>query len=167
MRLVLVIFSNAGSALGSCCSPKILIAWFLSAQDLDSLRSKRAIATTSTFLDFFATLRIYAASSLKERLPSINVRFTNSATTGLLIPPSNVLIVYALASGGAASVAALFIAGYLPGVLLGLALIGYIVFVAIKRKFIRGQRATLKEVLIYFRQAFFSLLMLVIVVGGI
>jgi len=42
-----------------------------------------------------------------------------SSTTGLLIPPSNVLIVYALASGGAASVAALFIAGYLPGILVG------------------------------------------------
>ena len=45
-----------------------------------------------------------------------------ASTTGLLIPPSNVLIVYALASGGAASVAALFVAGYLPGILVGLAL---------------------------------------------
>ena len=39
-----------------------------------------------------------------------------SATTGLLIPPSNVLIIYSLASGGV-SIAALFIAGYLPGLL--------------------------------------------------
>jgi len=45
-----------------------------------------------------------------------------SSTTGLLIPPSNVLIVYALASGGAASVASLFIAGYMPGLLVGVAL---------------------------------------------
>jgi len=44
-----------------------------------------------------------------------------SATTGLIIPPSNVLIVYSLASGGV-SIAALFIAGYVPGLLLGLAL---------------------------------------------
>jgi len=36
-----------------------------------------------------------------------------SATTGLIIPPSNILIVYSLASGGA-SIAALFLAGYLP-----------------------------------------------------
>ncbi|MGI9392218.1 MAG: TRAP transporter large permease subunit, partial [Parvibaculales bacterium] len=43
------------------------------------------------------------------------------STTGLLIPPSNVLIVYAVASGGA-SIAALFAAGYVPGILLGLAL---------------------------------------------
>jgi len=44
-----------------------------------------------------------------------------SATTGLLIPPSNVLIVYSLASGGV-SIAALFLAGYLPGLLVGLSL---------------------------------------------
>lgn len=45
----------------------------------------------------------------------------SSATTGLSIPPSNVLIVYSLASGGA-SITALFIAGYVPGILTGLAL---------------------------------------------
>lgn len=45
-----------------------------------------------------------------------------AATTGLLIPPSNVFIVYAMVAGGV-SVGALFVAGYLPGMLLGLALI--------------------------------------------
>src|SRR5210317_911353 len=44
-----------------------------------------------------------------------------SATTGLSIPPSNVLIVYSLASGGA-SITALFLAGYIPGILTGLAI---------------------------------------------
>ncbi len=42
-----------------------------------------------------------------------------SATTGLSIPPSNILIVYSLASGGA-SITALFIAGYIPGILTGM-----------------------------------------------
>ena len=40
-----------------------------------------------------------------------------AATTGMLIPPSNIMIVYAIASGGV-SIAALFVAGYLPGILL-------------------------------------------------
>jgi tripartite ATP-independent transporter DctM subunit len=44
-----------------------------------------------------------------------------SATTGLIIPPSNVLIVYSLASGGV-SIAALFVAGYVPGILTGMVL---------------------------------------------
>ncbi|NNF33247.1 MAG: TRAP transporter large permease [Saprospiraceae bacterium] len=97
---------------------------------------------------------------------SASVNLTSS-TTGLLIPPSNILIVYALASGGTASVAALFVAGYLPGILVGLALMGYIFYVSITKNFARGKRATFFEIWTYFRKAFFSLLLLVIVVGGI
>ena len=44
-----------------------------------------------------------------------------SATTGLSIPPSNILIVYSLASGGA-SITALFLAGYIPGILTGVSI---------------------------------------------
>src|SRR5919106_2828934 len=46
-----------------------------------------------------------------------------SATTGLLIPPSNIMIVYAVVAGNV-SVAALFMAGVLPGMLVGLAIMG-------------------------------------------
>ena len=90
-----------------------------------------------------------------------------ASTTGLLIPPSNVLIVYALASGGAASVAALFVAGYVPGILVGLALMIVAAVMARKHKFARGERTRLPEVWRAFRRAFFSLLMLVVIVGGI
>lgn len=90
-----------------------------------------------------------------------------ASTTGLLIPPSNVLIVYALASGGAASVAALFIAGYIPGILVGLALMAVAAVIARKRKFARGERVNISRVWQDFRKAFFSLLMLVVIVGGI
>ena len=90
-----------------------------------------------------------------------------ASTTGLLIPPSNVLIVYALASGGTASVASLFIAGYLPGILVGVALMLVAAFVARKNKFSRGASVKASQVFTDFRKAFFSLLMLVIIVGGI
>jgi tripartite ATP-independent transporter DctM subunit len=90
-----------------------------------------------------------------------------ASTTGLLIPPSNVLIVYALASGGAASVAALFIAGYIPGILVGLALMTVAAIVARKRKFPKGEKVKISQIWLDFRRAFFSLLMLVIIVGGI
>jgi tripartite ATP-independent transporter DctM subunit len=90
-----------------------------------------------------------------------------SSTTGLLIPPSNVLIVYALASGGAASVAALFIAGYIPGIIVGLALMIVAAFAARKGKFAKGNTVSFTQVFTDFRKAFFSLLMLVIIVGGI
>ena len=91
----------------------------------------------------------------------------SASTTGLLIPPSNVLIVYALASGGTASVAALFIAGYVPGILVGLALMVVAALISRRRKFARGERVSLPQVWRDFRRAFFSLLMLVVIVGGI
>lgn len=90
-----------------------------------------------------------------------------ASTTGLLIPPSNVLIVYALASGGAASVAALFVAGYLPGILVGLALMLVAAIIARKKDFRRGEQVKVQQLWLDFRRAFFSLLMLVVIVGGI
>src|SRR5690554_2255895 len=65
-----------------------------------------------------------------------------SATTGLVIPPSNILIVYSLASGGV-SIAALFMAGYLPGLLVGLALMGVAGVIAYRRKYPRAERVRL------------------------
>lgn len=90
-----------------------------------------------------------------------------SASTGLVIPPSNALIVYALASGGSASVAALFLAGYIPGILVGVGLM-VVVFIYSRRYDLpKGDRVALSEVWKSFKGAFFSLLMLVVVVGGI
>ncbi|HHH50231.1 MAG TPA: TRAP transporter large permease [Saprospiraceae bacterium] len=91
----------------------------------------------------------------------------SSSTTGLLIPPSNVLIIYALASGGAASVASLFMAGYIPGILVGLALILMAAIYAKRKGLPKGERVKLPKLLRDFRDALFSLLLLVVVVGGI
>ncbi|MBU2948407.1 TRAP transporter large permease [Zobellia uliginosa] len=89
-----------------------------------------------------------------------------AATTGLIIPPSNVLIVYSLASGGA-SIAALFLAGYIPGILTGLFLMIIASFWAKKKGYKVGKRSTLKEVFKTFIDALPSLFMLVVVIGGI
>lgn len=64
-----------------------------------------------------------------------------SATTGLSIPPSNILIVYSLASGGV-SITALFLAGYLPGILTGLGIIITAVTMLIYKK--SGTKAAVK-----------------------
>src|SRR6056297_2113705 len=65
----------------------------------------------------------------------------SSATTGLSIPPSNVLIVYSLASGGV-SITALFLAGYLPGFLTGLGIIITAVTLLIYKR--KGTKAAFK-----------------------
>lgn len=89
-----------------------------------------------------------------------------ASTTGLLIPPSNVLIVYSLASGGV-SIAALFIAGYLPGILVGLGLISVAAIISITRKYPVGDRIAFLEGFKKMLDAIPSLLLIVIVIGGI
>jgi tripartite ATP-independent transporter DctM subunit len=89
-----------------------------------------------------------------------------SATTGMTIPPSNILIVYSLASGGA-SIAALFLAGYLPGILTGLFLMIVAAVWAKRKGYPVGERSKLREVARTFLDALPSLLLLVIVIGGI
>jgi tripartite ATP-independent transporter DctM subunit len=89
-----------------------------------------------------------------------------SATTGLVIPPSNVLIVYSLASGGV-SIAALFLAGYIPGILTGLFLMIVAMVWAKKKGYKRGERSNFSQVVKTFIDAVPSLLLLVIVIGGI
>ena len=99
----------------------------------------------------------------KEFGAAVNI---TAATTGLVIPPSNVLIVYSLASGGA-SIAALFLAGYIPGILTGLFLMIVASFWAKKKGYKVGKRSTLKAVFKTFIDALPSLFMLVVVIGGI
>jgi tripartite ATP-independent transporter DctM subunit len=89
-----------------------------------------------------------------------------SATTGLIIPPSNVLIVYSLASGGV-SIAALFIAGYVPGLLIGLALMIVALIYSIIKKYPTDKVVGFKVFFKRFIDAFPSLMLLVVVIGGI
>ncbi len=90
-----------------------------------------------------------------------------AATTGLLIPPSNVMIVYSLATGGAVSIAALFIAGILPGILVGLGLMTVSTVISIKHKYGQGEAVATIEAIKRFFSAIPALLLIVIVIGGI
>lgn len=89
-----------------------------------------------------------------------------ASTTGMLIPPSNILIVYAIASGGV-SIAALFMAGYLPGIMVGLALM-VVCFIHAKRKgYATTARLPLNVVIQQVAAAIPSLFLIILVIGGI
>lgn len=99
----------------------------------------------------------------KEYGAAVNI---TSATIGLVIPPSNVLIVYSLASGGV-SIAALFLAGYLPGIITGFFLMLVAAIWAKRKGYPTFKRSSLAEITRSFGIAFPSLLLLFIVIGGI
>ncbi len=89
-----------------------------------------------------------------------------SATTGLLIPPSNILIVYAIASGGV-SIAALFVAGYIPGLLVASLLMLVCGIHAKRHNLPTAGRKSLGETVRSGLRALPSLFLIVLVIGGI
>ena len=99
----------------------------------------------------------------KEYGAAVNI---TSSTMGLVIPPSNILIVYSLASGGV-SIAALFLAGYLPGMLTCFFLMLVASIWAKRKGYPISQRSSIKEIFSSFISALPSLFLLFIVIGGI
>jgi len=90
-----------------------------------------------------------------------------AATTGLLIPPSNAMIIYSLAAGGSVSIATIFIAGIIPGILVGLALMFVAGVISFKRKYGKGTAYPLSEALPKFLKALPALFLVIIILGGI
>ncbi len=124
--------------------------------------SGSAVAAAAAIGAFLIPLMVKEGYN-REFSAAVNIA---SSTTGLLIPPSNILIVYSLASGGA-SIAALFLAGYLPGILVGIALMAIAAFHARKHGYPLGEKVGLKEIFKRFLVALPSLFLLYVVIGGI
>jgi tripartite ATP-independent transporter DctM subunit len=124
--------------------------------------SGSAVAAASAIGGFMNPVMIKEGYS-KSFSAAVNI---TSSTTGLVIPPSNILIVYSLASGGV-SIAALFLAGYLPGILVGLALMSVAGYFAYRKKYPVGDRVKLKVAFRTFLDAIPSLTLLIVVIGGI
>lgn len=84
-----------------------------------------------------------------------------------LIPPSHNAVIYSLAAGGSVSVGALFMAGVLPGLLLGLTIAGLCLYTANKRNFPKGETIPMKQALRICVEALWGLMTMVIILGGI
>jgi tripartite ATP-independent transporter DctM subunit len=91
----------------------------------------------------------------------------SGSVQAILIPPSHNAIIYSLAAGGSISIAALFVAGVLPGLLLGLTLAVLCMFIAKKKNFPRGERIPLRQALKICVDALWGLMTMVIILGGI
>jgi tripartite ATP-independent transporter DctM subunit len=91
----------------------------------------------------------------------------SGSVQAILIPPSHNAVIYSLAAGGSVSIAALFVAGILPGLLLGLSLSVLCLFIARKRNFPKGDVIPLRQALKICGEAVLGLFTMVIILGGI
>ena len=91
---------------------------------------------------------------------------TTSATTGLIIPPSNIMIVYTAACSSV-SVASMFLAGIIPGIVMGLCIIVACILYAFLSGAKFGNAVPLSVLWSSLRRAFLSLFLMVVVIGGI
>ena len=89
-----------------------------------------------------------------------------SACQGIIIPPSHNMIIYSLAAGGV-SVGRLFLGGFVPGVMLGVALMVISFVIAVKRDYPKERRYSLREGLKVSRDAVLGLFTAVIIIGGV
>jgi tripartite ATP-independent transporter DctM subunit len=101
-----------------------------------------------------------------SRVFSTNVTICGSVQA-VLIPPSHNAVIYSLAAGGTISIAHLFLAGVLPGLLFGLCLIGLILFTAYRRGFPKSEPVPLRQALRIALDAVWGLVTMVIILGGI
>ncbi|MHA1154016.1 MAG: TRAP transporter large permease [Alphaproteobacteria bacterium] len=97
---------------------------------------------------------------------SVNITIT-SATQGIIIPPSHNAIIYTYAAGGTISIAQLFMAGIIPGMMIGLALMVLAFVISKKRNYPKGRPVKLGEALRITWEALAGLLTVIIIVGGV
>ncbi|GKV81279.1 TRAP transporter large permease [Pectobacterium versatile] len=91
----------------------------------------------------------------------------SGSVQAILIPPSHNSVIYSLAAGGSVSIASLFIAGILPGILLGLTLMAMCVGFAHKRGYPKGEVVPFRQALKIFVDTLWGLMTVVIIMGGI
>ncbi len=96
---------------------------------------------------------------------SANVTMTSSVQ-GILIPPSHNMVIYATVAGSV-SIGRLFIAGYMPGILLGIALMVYSFYISVKKNYPKGEAFNLKNFLKVGLDAIWGLFTVLIVVVGV
>jgi tripartite ATP-independent transporter DctM subunit len=100
------------------------------------------------------------------RLFAVNVTIAGSLQP-LMLPPSHNAVIYSLAAGGTISIAHLFIAGVIPGLMLGLSLMGLCLIIARRQNFPKGELIGPRRAIKIAIEAFWGLLTVFIILGGI
>jgi tripartite ATP-independent transporter DctM subunit len=123
----------------------------------------------SSVADTSAIGSVMIPQMVKQGYPRVfatNVTICGSVQA-LMIPPSHNAVIYSLAAGGTISVASLFLAGILPGLIFGFCLIGLVLWTSHKRQYPVSEPVPLKAVPKIVLDAFWGLITVFIIMGGI
>lgn len=91
----------------------------------------------------------------------------SGSVQALLTPPSHNSVLYSLAAGGTVSIASLFMAGIMPGLLLSAVMMGLCMIFARKRNYPKGEVIPLRKALKIAGEALWGMMAMVIILGGI
>ncbi len=155
----LVAFANVlvGFIRGGLSLVNILASTFFGAISGSSVADTASIGT------------VMIPRMVKEGYPRVfatNVTVCGSVQA-ILIPPSHNAVIYSLAAGGTISIAHLFVAGYLPGLLLGLSLVTLCLVQARRRGYPKGEVIPLRQAILTALDALWGLGTMAIILGGI
>jgi tripartite ATP-independent transporter DctM subunit len=90
-----------------------------------------------------------------------------ASVQAILVPPSHNAVIYSLATGGLISITSLFMAGIMPGLLLGAALIALVIYIGYRDGHPRGESVPLRAAIKVAIDALWGLITIVIIIGGI
>lgn len=154
----IVEFSNIliGRVRGGLAMVNILASMFFGGV------SGSSVADTSSIGAFLIPMMVDQGY---DRDFSVAVTITSS-TQGIIIPPSHNMIIYSLAAGGV-SVGALFMAGYIPGIMVGISQMIVAYVISKKRNYPKAGKVGFKEALIITRDSILGLLVAIIIIFGI
>lgn len=155
----LIVFANAlvGRMRGGLAQVNILASMFFGGI------SGSAVADTSSIGSIL--IPMMKDSGYDDDF-SVAVTVTSSCQ-GVMIPPSHNMILFAMAAGGGVSIGQLFMAGLIPGILLGVALMIMTAIIARRRNYPQGEKMTLRQIWQATVDALLGLLTCIIIVGGV
>ena len=157
VRLVNLARIFVGSIRGGLALVNIIASTFFSGVSGSSVADTASIGS------------VLIPQMVKQGYPKVfatNVTICGSVQA-VLIPPSHNAVLYSLAAGGTISVAQLFLAGVMPGLLFGACVMGLCLYLSYRRGYPRGEAVTLRQAGKIVVEALWGLVTVIIILGGI
>ena len=165
------IMAEGGMAYRLVNLAKVLVGWIRGGLAVVNIFASTLFGTISgsSVADTASVGTIMIPQMVKQGYPrvfSVNLTICGSVQA-VLIPPSHNAVIYSIAAGGSVSIAHLFLAGILPGVLFGLCLVGLVLWTAQKRHMPKAEILTFRESLKVVLDSVWGLGTVFIILGGI